>query len=67
MWVEHTSSSGRIYYYNKKNGVSQWERPANMSKKSVSVLCATTQEHMINVASSPGSPFSRACVTILGP
>ncbi|CAI8043332.1 hypothetical protein GBAR_LOCUS24050 [Geodia barretti] len=33
VWVEHTSSSGRIYYYNKKNGVSQWERPPSMAKR----------------------------------
>ena len=33
VWVEHTSSSGRIYYYNKKNGVSQWERPPSMTKR----------------------------------
>ena len=33
VWVEHTSSSGRVYYYNKKNGVSQWERPTCMAKR----------------------------------
>lgn len=26
-WIEHKSSSGRIYYYNSKTGVSQWEIP----------------------------------------
>lgn len=33
VWVEHTSSSGRIYYYNKKTGVSQWERPSSLAKR----------------------------------
>ena len=33
VWVEHTSSSGRVYYYNKKNGVSQWERPTCLAKR----------------------------------
>ena len=28
-WEEYLSSSGRLYYYNKKNGRSQWENPDN--------------------------------------
>ena len=27
IWTEHTSSSGRVYYYNKRLDKSQWERP----------------------------------------
>ena len=34
-WTEHTSSSGRTYYYNKRLDKSQWERPKGMLKRSV--------------------------------
>ncbi|XP_062518686.1 WW domain-containing adapter protein with coiled-coil-like isoform X2 [Corticium candelabrum] len=33
-WSEHTSSSGRKYYFNKKTGVSQWEVPQELRKRS---------------------------------
>lgn len=29
-WTEHRSSSGKIYYYNTRTGVSQWEIPAEL-------------------------------------
>lgn len=32
-WSEHTSSSGRKYYFNKKTGVSQWEVPQELRKR----------------------------------
>lgn len=33
MWTEHISSSGRIYYYNRKTDESQWEKPKGYVKK----------------------------------
>ena len=33
MWTEHVSSSGRVYYYNKKEDKSQWEKPKGFIKK----------------------------------
>ena len=38
LWTEHTSSSGRTYFYNKRLDKSQWERPKGILKKSV-LLC----------------------------
>lgn len=35
VWTEHTSSSGRTYYYNKRLDKSQWEQPSPMLKKLV--------------------------------
>lgn len=29
-WSEHRSSSGKVYYYNTRTGVSQWELPAEL-------------------------------------
>lgn len=29
-WQEHKSSSGKVYYYNARTGVSQWEIPAEL-------------------------------------
>lgn len=29
-WSEHRSSSGKVYYYNTRTGVSQWEIPAEL-------------------------------------
>lgn len=29
-WSEHRSSSGKVYYYNTKTGVSQWEMPSEL-------------------------------------
>lgn len=29
-WQEHKSSSGKIYYYNQRTGVSQWEVPSEL-------------------------------------
>lgn len=33
IWTEHTSSSGRVYYYNKRLDKSQWERPMSFPVK----------------------------------
>ena len=33
VWTEHTSSSGRVYYYNKRLDKSQWERPTGFPMK----------------------------------
>ncbi len=33
IWTEHVSSSGRVYYYNKKDDKSQWEKPKEMIKR----------------------------------
>ncbi len=32
-WSEHTSSSGKKYYYNCKTEVSQWEKPKEWLEK----------------------------------
>lgn len=32
-WSEHRSSSGKVYYYNTKTGVSQWEVPAELRQQ----------------------------------
>ena len=29
-WSEHRSSSGKLYYYNTRTGVSQWDLPAEL-------------------------------------
>lgn len=29
-WSEHRSSSGKVYYYNSRTGLSQWEIPAEL-------------------------------------
>lgn len=29
-WTEHRSSNGKVYYYNNRTGVSQWEIPAEL-------------------------------------
>lgn len=29
-WSEHRSSSGKVYYYNTRTGVSQWEIPTEL-------------------------------------
>lgn len=33
-WSEHRSSSGKVYYYNTKTGVSQWELPVELKQPS---------------------------------
>ena len=33
IWTEHTSSTGRVYYYNKRLDKSQWERPKGYTVK----------------------------------
>lgn len=32
-WSEHRSSSGKVYYYNTRTGVSQWEIPAELRQQ----------------------------------
>lgn len=32
-WTEHRSSSGKVYYYNTKTGVSQWEIPSELRQQ----------------------------------
>lgn len=32
-WSEHRSSSGKVYYYNPRTGVSQWEIPAELRQQ----------------------------------
>lgn len=32
-WSEHRSSSGKVYYYNTRTGVSQWEIPAELKQQ----------------------------------
>lgn len=32
-WSEHRSSAGKVYYYNNKSGVSQWEIPAELKQQ----------------------------------
>jgi len=32
-WTEHRSSSGKVYYYNQRTGVSQWELPAELRQQ----------------------------------
>lgn len=32
-WTEHRSSSGKVYYYNTRTGVSQWELPAELRQQ----------------------------------
>ena len=33
-WIEvRDRQSGDVWFYNKKNGISQWERPADMAEK----------------------------------
>ena len=34
-WTEHTSSSGRPFFYNPATGASVWERPAGISEARV--------------------------------
>lgn len=31
-WSEHKSSSGKVYYYNTKTGISQWEIPNELKQ-----------------------------------
>lgn len=38
VWTEHTSSTGRVYFYNKKLDKSQWERPKGAVKRLKSEL-----------------------------
>lgn len=42
VWTEHRSSSGRIYFYNKKLDKSQWERPTKGTVKRFACLYSTT-------------------------
>lgn len=32
-WTEHRSSSGKVYYYNQKTGISQWEIPTELRQQ----------------------------------
>lgn len=32
-WQQHRSSSGKVYYYNNKTGLSQWEVPAELRQQ----------------------------------
>ena len=44
VWTEHTSSTGRVYFYNKKLDKSQWERPKGAVKRCV----ASGDRHVCN-------------------
>lgn len=33
VWTEHKSSSGKVYYYNKRLDKSQWEKPEKVVRK----------------------------------
>ncbi|XP_065835076.1 WW domain-containing adapter protein with coiled-coil homolog isoform X2 [Oscarella lobularis] len=54
VWSEHTSSSGRKYYYNKKTKVSQWEIPEELMKSANT----STKSSPIAVSSSKRSSGS---------
>lgn len=32
-WIEHRSSNGKLYYYNTRTGVSQWEMPTELRQQ----------------------------------
>lgn len=49
-WSEHTSSSGKKYYYNCKTEVSQWEKPREWLEK----------EGLSHLLRAPGSSSSRS-------
>jgi hypothetical protein len=63
VWVEHTSSSGRVYYYNKKNGVSQWERPPSMAKRTKTDDCPTKPTSSSSGGSNKHSSHSHSSPT----
>lgn len=61
-WSEHRSSSGKVYYYNVKTGVSQWEVPAELRQRTpeseISESSSIRQQD--NSTSSSASPTESA-------
>lgn len=55
-WSEHTSSSGKKYYYNCKTEVSQWEKPREWLEK----------EGVMHLVRSQGSSSSSSSSSRLG-
>nr|XP_009859538.1 WW domain-containing adapter protein with coiled-coil homolog [Ciona intestinalis]XP_026691841.1 WW domain-containing adapter protein with coiled-coil homolog [Ciona intestinalis] len=56
-WSEHVSSSGKIYYYNSKNEVSQWEKPKDWNDSKVVDLRSHDKSKSSQRASSGGNPL----------
>lgn len=64
-WTEFRSSSGKLYYYNKKTGVSQWELPAELRpQRATSPGSEISESSSIrqNLSKSPNSSPSRNSV-----
>lgn len=51
-WSEHRSSSGKVYYYNTKTGVSQWELPAELKQPPQQQIRPVSPESDISESSS---------------
>jgi len=64
-WSEHRSSSGKVYYYNTRTGVSQWEIPAELRQQrptspesDISESSSIRQQHGNSPSSSASSQNS---------
>ena len=56
-WSEHTSSSGKKYYYNCKTEVSQWEKPREW------IVRTESRQRQPNDYSSSRSMFNSMYIT----
>ena len=65
-WQEHKDpSSGKFYYYNPSNGVTQWDRPVDEATVASSTAAAVMEEETTNLDVDNADPVESLHVELL--